>query len=78
MPGMSGFDVIELYQSRNTTGKLVPILVVTGDATAEIYDRCDELGVSQFLLKPVDHEKLRQALATLVPPAGCEANPGLA
>mgnify|MGYP001829237340 FL=1 len=78
MPGMSGFDVIELYQSRNTTGKLVPILVVTGDATAEIYNRCDELGVSQFLLKPVDHEKLRHALATLVPPAGCEANPGLA
>ena len=78
MPGMSGFDVIELYQSRNTTGKLVPILVVTGDATAEIYDRCDELGVSQFLLKPVDHEKLRHALATLVPPTGGEANPGLA
>jgi CheY-like chemotaxis protein/anti-sigma regulatory factor (Ser/Thr protein kinase) len=78
MPGMSGFDVIELYQSRNTTGKLVPILVVTGDATAEIYDRCHQLGVSQFLLKPVDPEKLRHALATLVPPAGCEANPGLA
>ena len=78
MPGMSGFDVIELYQSRNTTGKLVPILVVTGDATAEIYNRCDELGVSQFLLKPVDHEKLRHALATLVPPTGGEANPGLA
>jgi len=78
MPGMSGFDVIELYQSRNTTGKLVPILVVTGDATAEIYDRCDELGVSQFLLKPVDPEKLRHALATLVPAAGCEASPGLA
>ena len=78
MPGMSGFDVIELYQSRNTTGKLVPILVVTGDATAEIYDRCNELGVSQFLLKPVDPEKLRHALANLVPPAGCEASPGLA
>ena len=78
MPGMSGFDVIELYRSRNTTGKTIPILVVTGDATAEIYDKCDELGVSQFLLKPVNHQKLRQALARLVPQADCEASPGLA
>ena len=78
MPGMSGFDVIELYRSRNTSGKTIPILVVTGDATAEIYDKCDELGVSQFLLKPVNHQKLRQALARLVPQADCEASPGLA
>jgi nitrogen-specific signal transduction histidine kinase/ActR/RegA family two-component response regulator len=78
MPGMSGFDVIELYKARITTGNAIPILVVTGDATAEIHDRCDELGVSQFLLKPVDHEKLRHALASLVSTDGYEASPGLA
>lgn len=68
MPGMSGFDVIELYRARNTPDRVIPIIVVTGDATAEIHDKCEQLGVSRFLLKPVGHEKLRGALASLVLP----------
>ena len=31
---------------------MIPIIVVTGDATAEIHEKCDQLGVSRFLLKP--------------------------
>jgi two-component system sensor histidine kinase RpfC len=78
MPGMSGFDVIELYKSRNLEEKVIPIIVVTGDATAEIYEKCDQLGVSRFLLKPVDQDKLRYALASLLNPGGHEPNPGIA
>jgi len=75
MPGMSGFDVIELYKARNTPDRVIPIVVVTGDATAEIYDKCDELGVSRFLLKPVDHDKLRNALAGLMLVGGGDTGP---
>jgi len=78
MPGMSGFDVIELYRARNSGDKTIPVIVVTGDATAEIYDKCDQLGVSRCLLKPVDQDKLRHALAALISPGSCEPSPALA
>ena len=50
MPGMSGFDVIEAYQAANASEDLVPVMVVTGDATVEIQDECDRLGVARFIL----------------------------
>ena len=75
MPGMSGFDVIELYRTRTSEDVAIPILVVTGDATTEIYEKCDRLGVSRFLLKPVDQEKLRYALTSLI--AISDPEPGI-
>ncbi len=78
MPGMSGFDVIELYKARNLEEKEIPIIVVTGDATAEIYEKCDQLGVSRFLLKPVDQDKLRYALTSLLTPGSHDPGPGIA
>ena len=77
MPGMSGFDVIEAYQAAHAGKDLVPIMVITGDATPEIHDECDRLGVARFLLKPVDQEILRNALASLIRP-NSPPSPGIA
>jgi two-component system sensor histidine kinase RpfC len=66
MPGLSGFDVIKEYRKLHPAAGSVPIVVITGDATQEVYDECVELGVSRFLLKPVDPGKLVQAIAGLV------------
>ena len=52
MPGMSGFDVIEAYQAANSDGDMAPVMVVTGDATTEVHDECNRLGVTRFMLKP--------------------------
>jgi len=41
-------------------------VVITGDATQEVYDECVKLGVSRFLLKPVDHVKLVHTLSGLI------------
>jgi two-component system sensor histidine kinase RpfC len=78
MPGMSGFDVIEAYQEVQSDEEQIPIMVITGDATSEIHDECDRLGVASFLLKPVDQEMLRNALASLISPAGAQYSPGIA
>ena len=78
MPGMSGFDVIETYQSAHAAEELVPIMVITGDATTEIHDECERLGVARFLLKPVDQEMLRDALVSLIAPAGTQYSPVIA
>ena len=78
MPGMSGFDVIEIYQAANTRENLIPIMVVTGDATAEIQAECNRLGVARFLLKPVDQDMLRNALASLMMPVEEQYSLGIA
>jgi CheY-like chemotaxis protein len=78
MPGMSGFDVIEAYQEVHSAEEQIPIMVITGDATSEIHEECDRLGVASFLLKPVDQEMLRNALASLISPAGAQYSPGIA
>ena len=70
MPGLSGFDVIKKYRKLHPVADSVPIVVITGDATQEVYDECIQLGVSRFLLKPVDPGKLVQAIAGLVSTQG--------
>ena len=77
MPGMSGFDVIEAYQTMHSGKELVPIMVITGDATPEIHNECDRLGVARFLLKPVDQEMLRNALVSLIR-SDAQSSPGIA
>ncbi|MDH3971614.1 MAG: ATP-binding protein, partial [Gammaproteobacteria bacterium] len=78
MPGMSGFDVIEAYQAANSGGDMAPVMVVTGDATTEVHDECNRLGVSRFMLKPVDQEMLRDAFTSLIKPVEGEYSPGIA
>jgi len=70
MPGLSGFDVIKEYRKLHSVAGSIPIVVITGDATQEVYDECIQLGVSRFLLKPVDPGKLVQAIAGLVSTQG--------
>ena len=78
MPGMSGFDVIEAYQAANAGEDLVPVMVVTGDATTEIHEECNRLGVARFILKPVDQDMLRSALTSLIAPVNEQYSPGIA
>ena len=76
MPGMSGLDVIKAYKGQPSDSEKMPIVVVTGDATQDIYDECERLGVSSFLLKPLDHDKLAAVLSGLLPLDGCASGPG--
>jgi two-component system sensor histidine kinase RpfC len=62
MPGMSGIDVINIYNDSTAIGSRVPIVVITGDATAEMLDECKKLGVSAFIPKPIGVDKMREIL----------------
>jgi CheY-like chemotaxis protein len=66
MPGMSGFDVISQYHEGTNISERIPIVIVTGDVTAEIRAQCDRLGVSRFLAKPVELSELRRVVSELV------------
>jgi CheY-like chemotaxis protein len=63
---MSGLDVIREYKRRTSTVDRVPVVIITGDATADIRRECDELGVLSFLTKPVDLGQLYDVLAGYV------------
>lgn len=59
MPGMSGTEIIRRYQDITRPENRVPIVVITGDATADIEQECGELGVRAFLAKPVSLDRMR-------------------
>jgi CheY-like chemotaxis protein len=63
MPGMSGLDVIRHYHASTKISERIPIMIVTGDATADIQEECCQLGVRTFLTKPVELEKLHCAIS---------------
>ena len=67
MPGMSGFEVIEKYRAGLAAKAGIPIIIITGEATAEVQDDCERLGVDKLLLKPVDYDELRYTIASLLP-----------
>lgn len=66
MPGMSGIDIINKYYEFTPPSQRVPIAMITGDATADIEQNCEQLGVKAFLAKPVTLEKLHDLASAYV------------
>jgi CheY-like chemotaxis protein len=66
MPGMSGLEVIGHYHESTALPDRAPIVVITGDATADIRVECEQLGVRSFLAKPVGLDRLRQVIGEFV------------
>jgi len=64
MPGISGFDVLETFQSRHIPA---PIIVVTAHDEPGTRERAYALGASAYLKKPVDRDALLSAIAALIP-----------
>ena len=67
MPGMSGAEVIDAYHERVADADRVPVVVITGDATADAKHECERLGVDAFLTKPVGMERMHKLLGEYMP-----------
>lgn len=63
MPGMSGLELQSLMTERRIT---MPIIFLTGHADIDVAIQSLKEGASDFLLKPVDDEKLLAAIAAAV------------
>ncbi len=57
MPGMSGFEVLEVIQ-REAAGTYLPVIVVTADDSSESVERALSLGAHDFLTKPFNATEL--------------------
>jgi DNA-binding response OmpR family regulator len=61
MPNYSGFELCRTFKSMTST-QLIPIVVISGEASASTKHFFKELGATAYFEKPVDFDALRAAL----------------
>jgi twitching motility two-component system response regulator PilH len=66
MPGGSGIEVLKRLR-RSTKTQLIPVVVVSGSDDPGVRQIAMELGVADFLTKPVDLDQLCKTLSDLLP-----------
>ncbi|MEY2558344.1 MAG: hypothetical protein QOE34_1769 [Verrucomicrobiota bacterium] len=66
MPGMSGLQVLEGLRARRHGEEQVPVLVLTGDATAENKRRALAAGATDLLVKPFDPSEVSMRIRNLL------------
>ena len=67
MPGLDGIETTKRIRAREATqpGQPTPILALTANTLVEDRYACFEAGMNGFLIKPLDRDKLTDALAGL-------------
>lgn len=58
MPKVDGFAVLAQLRKSAPPGEFLPVLVITGEDTAETRSRALAAGANDFLGKPVDHTEV--------------------
>ena len=68
MPQLDGIEATKRIRALETgcSGRRTPILALTANTLVEDRYACFEAGMDGFLIKPLDREKLEEALAALV------------
>jgi CheY-like chemotaxis protein len=70
MPGGTGIEVLKRLRVSNKTQQ-IPVIVVSGDESFTTEETVEELGALDFIHKPVDQQKLSDAIGRAL---GLQAN----
>jgi CheY-like chemotaxis protein len=62
MPDLDGFALAQMIEESPQSGCAVILMLTAGGRTADL-GRCRELGISQYVIKPVRRAELRSALS---------------
>ena len=62
MPGMSGFEVIEILKADDAT-KDIPVIFLTGDDSADSKEKGLGLGAVDYIEKPFSEDTVRDRVA---------------
>lgn len=65
MPKVDGWGLIAQLRRDETTA-WIPVVVLTADALATTRERALALGVKEYLVKPVSHNRLRRMIAAVL------------
>ena len=68
MPEMDGFEATRQIRAL-PAGREVPVIAMTAAVMAEDRRRCAELGMNDFVAKPIEPDELLRSLARWVAPA---------
>lgn len=63
MEPMGGFEFLKVIRSENVA---LPVILVTGDQTADILENANRLGVAAVLMKPVEKARLIGTVARTI------------
>ncbi len=66
MPGVGGFEVLKRLR-KDSTNRATPLVVLSVMADEESILRCKVLGANSFVAKPVERERVAEAVADLLP-----------
>jgi PAS domain S-box-containing protein len=62
MPIMDGFETTRKIREQESGGKHIPVIALTAHAMKGADNECRAAGMDDYLSKPIDREKLQQAL----------------
>jgi len=64
MPEMDGYEMTkQIRNQEKMTGQHCPIIAITADAYETSRERCYEVGMDEFLTKPVDYNTLKKTIS---------------
>ncbi len=66
MPEMDGFQVLEELNRRREIIGRVPVLIISGEASVEVENKCLELGISDFIGKPFNNMVVKKRVRNVV------------
>ena len=69
MPGLDGLEVTRIIRREEQGSERIRIIALTGDVTIELQNACREVGMDEFLSKPINRDALTSVLN-----AGATAN----
>lgn len=65
MPDISGFEIIERMRQDPRMAR-TPVIMITGHSAPQIREHAQELGVSEFMVKPIDRDLLKATVQRLL------------
>lgn len=63
MPIMDGFEFLEAYKSRLDIDGKIPVVMLSSSSNTKDFDRAKTFDVKGYIVKPLNEEKLQEALA---------------
>ena len=78
MPGTSGFDVLQWLRTRSGLNRATPVIVVSVLGDEQSVQRCNALGATFHVVKPIMRESLARVVAEHLYPGAAGDAPGTA
>ncbi len=64
MPKMDGFEFLEIIKQNNSF-KRIPVVILTSSREEQDKSKCFEMGVSGYILKPIEYKEFVEILKTI-------------